>query len=272
MAIGPETPQARDKRHYQRALFGAIADRYQDSRPGYTDSVLAFIAATARLGAGSPVLEVGCGTGQLTQPLAALGVNLTAIDIAPSMVAAARRQLAASAVGFPAVEFQVTSFEGFATGDCGRSGAHFDLIISGAAFHWIDPEVRFGKAARLLRPGGWLALAGSQDRYDDPVGAGLAALWAARDDSGGAWLNAVPERQAIAATGLFAEAVGRRETQRLTLPAGTVLDVERTRATYLSWPEGTRREFTAELAKLLRPHPEISLTRWTTVTMAQTMP
>jgi SAM-dependent methyltransferase len=176
------------------------------------------------------------------------------------------------AAGFRAVEFQVTSFEDFATGDSGPSRPRFDLIISGAAFHWIDPEIRFGKAALLLRPGGWLALVGSQDRYDDPVGAGLDALWAARDDSDGAWLNPVPERELIAATGLFAEATGWLETQRLTLPAGTVLDAERTRATYLSLPESTRREFTGDLARLLRPHPEVSLTRRTTVTMAQTMP
>lgn len=265
MAGGPETQPARDKRHYQRELFDAIAGRYQDSRPGYCGAILAFIAATAQLGHRSPVLEVGCGTGQLTQPLAALGVRLTAIDIGPSMVAAARRRL-----GGCAVEFQVTSFEDFTTGDGGPPRACFDLIISGAAFHWIDPEVRFGKAARLLRPGGWIALAGSQDRYDDPVGAGLHALWAARDDGDGAWVLPVPERQLITDTGLFAEPVSRLETQRLTLPAGTVLDVERTRATYLSWPEDTRREFTGELASLLRPHPEVPLTRTTTVTMAQT--
>jgi SAM-dependent methyltransferase len=39
-----------------------------------------------------------------------------------------------------------------------RQRTLFDLVISSAAFHWIDPEVAFGKSARLLRPGGWLAL------------------------------------------------------------------------------------------------------------------
>lgn len=251
-------------------MFDAVAGRYEASRPGYADTVLAFIAATAGLGQGSLVLEVGCGTGQLTQPLAALGVSLTAIDIGESMIAAARRRLAGSAVS--AVAFQVTSFEDFAARASGESGTCFDLIISGAAFHWIDPEIRFLKAARLLRPGGWLALVGSQDQYDDPVGPALDALWSARDDTGGAWVHPVPERQLIAATGLFCAPVERLETHRLSRPAGDVLDVERTRATYLSWPQDTRRDFTGELAGLLRSRAEVSLTRRTTVTMAQTPP
>ena len=52
------------------------------------------------------MLEVGCGTGQLTEQLAPHGFDLTAIDIGASMIAAARRRL-----GGRAVSFQVVSFE-----------------------------------------------------------------------------------------------------------------------------------------------------------------
>ena len=105
---------------------------------------------TAAVGPGSAVLEVGCGTGQLTESLARYGFRLTAIDIGPSMIAAARRRLDG-----PAVSFQVSSFEDFAAAE-----ASFDLIISGTAFHWVDPEVKFRKPAlapaprRLARPAG----------------------------------------------------------------------------------------------------------------------
>lgn len=97
------------------------------------------------------VLEVGCGTGQLTERLAGFGFSLTAIDIGPSMIATARRRLDGSAVSF-----QVASFEDFAAAD-----ACFDLIVSGTAFHRVDPEVKFCKSARLLRPGGRRGSCGS---------------------------------------------------------------------------------------------------------------
>jgi ubiquinone/menaquinone biosynthesis C-methylase UbiE len=61
-----------------------------------------------------------------------------------------------------ALSFQVSSFEDFAAAD-----ASFDLIVSGTAFHWVDPEAMFCKPARLLRPGGWLALLETGERYDD---------------------------------------------------------------------------------------------------------
>jgi SAM-dependent methyltransferase len=76
------------------------------------------------------------------------------------MIAAARRRLTGAEVSF-----QVTSFE-----DLDAADASFGLIISCAAFHWIDPEVAFhwidpevafSTSARLLRPGAWLALLGT---------------------------------------------------------------------------------------------------------------
>ena len=158
VTIGTESDRERDKRHYQRALFDGIARRYEASRPGYPAHVVEFVIATAGLAPQAAVLEVGCGTGQLTEPLARSGFRLTAIDIGPSMIAAARRHLAGAEVSF-----QATSFEELDAVD-----ASFDLVISSAAFHWIDPEVAFSKSARLLRPGGWLALLGTEEHYDDP--------------------------------------------------------------------------------------------------------
>jgi ubiquinone/menaquinone biosynthesis C-methylase UbiE len=80
-------------RRYQRTLFDGVAQLYDDSRLGYPDEIVEFAVATAGVGPGSDVLEVGCGTGQLTQGLARFGFRLTAIDIGPSMIAAARRRL-----------------------------------------------------------------------------------------------------------------------------------------------------------------------------------
>ena len=258
VAMGAETGPDRSRRRYQRTLFDGVAGLYQASRPGYPHHLVEFAVATAGLDAGSTVLEVGCGTGQLTERLAGFGFGLTVIDIGPSMIAAARHRLDGLAVSF-----QVSSFEDLAAAD-----ASVDLIISGAAFHWVDPEVRFAKSARLLRPGGWLALLGVDERYDDPFGAALAGMWAARDNTDGAWVTQAVDAEVIAGTGLFAEPVCRADTRRVTRPADAVIGVENTRATSLSWPEDIRRAFTEELRQYLGPQAEVHLTLRTTVTMA----
>ncbi len=176
VGVAAETEQERSKRRHKRTLFDSVAELYEASRLGYPASIVELAVATAGLGAGSAVLEVGCGTGQLTERLTRFGLRLTAIDLSPSMINAAGRRLAGSAV-----RFEAASFEDFAAPE-----ASFDLIVSGNAFHWVDPEVRYCKPARLLRPGGWLALLETAERYDDPFGAALLGMWAARSDDGGA--------------------------------------------------------------------------------------
>jgi len=261
VATGIESERERDKRHCQRALFDGIAERYGASRPGYPAHVVDFVTATAGLAPGDAVLEVGCGTGQLTERLAGSGFRLTAIDIGPSMIAAARRRLTGAEVCF-----QVTSFEDLAAAD-----ASFGLVIFSAAFHWIDPEVAFSKSARLLRPGGWLALLGAEEHYDDPVGAAMDALWITHGDTGGAWERRPSDPEAIAATGLFGTPACLTDSQQAIQPAGDVISLASTRATFLGWPRDTQRHFTGELRRLLEPQPSVHLTRHTSVTMAQVL-
>ena len=264
MDIAAETEQERSRRLDRRTLFDSVAQLYQASRLGYPSDIVEFTVTAAAAGAGSGVLEVGCGTGQLTESLAGYGFRLTAIDIGPSMVAAARRRR-----GGPGLSFQVSSFEDFAA-----AGASFDLFVSGTAFHWVDPEVRFRKPARLLRPGGWLALLEISERYDDPLRAALLGMWAARGDDfrAGVWQPHFDDAEAIAATGLFETPVRKTHAQRIARPAEAVIGVENTRATSLSWPDDIRREFTEQLRHHLRSQTEVQLTQETSLTMARALP
>jgi ubiquinone/menaquinone biosynthesis C-methylase UbiE len=241
-------------------LFDGVAQLYDATRPGYPAEIVEFLAATAGAGTGSAVLEVGCGTGQLTRDLARLGFDLTAIDIGPAMVAMARRALADAPVSF-----RTCSFEDFAAAD-----SSFDLIVSATAFHWIDPEVRFSKSARLLRPGGWLALLATAERYDDPLNAVLREMWVARSEDK-AWSARKPpaDADAIRDSALFGEPVQRSFQRRATVPAETVIGVENTRATTLSWPAHVREAFTTELRGHLDSRPQVSLTLEAGLTMAR---
>src|SRR4051794_5470016 len=97
------------------------------------------------------VLEVGCGTGQATRSLAALGLSVTAMEPGAGMSAVARRQLG----GFDQVRVERSTFE-----EWDDRGRRFDLLLAASSWHWVDPEVGWPKAHRVLRGGGWIALIG----------------------------------------------------------------------------------------------------------------
>ncbi len=262
--MAAETEEMRARRRRRRALFDGVADRYRAFRRGYPPESVRFIMDTARLGPGSMVLEVGCGTGQFTGQLAAHGLAVTAIDIGAGMITAARRSLSGSPVWF-----QVVSFE-----DLDAPEESFDLIISATAFHWVDPDVKFAKSARLLKPGGWLALLNTEERYDDPLGLGLRGMWAARSEHGDVWTGqrTPPAADLTGAAGWFGPPIERPHGQRIVLPAQTVIGVETTRATFLSWPERTQQDFAGELRRLLQHCADVHLTQQTSLAMAQVLP
>lgn len=264
LTVAAESEEMRSRRRQQRSLFDGVAERYQDCRRGYPPQLVQFIADTAGLKPGSAVLEVGCGTGQLTGQLAAYGFAVTAIDIGASMIAVARRRF-----GRLPATFVVACFEGFDVPD-----ASFDLIISATAFHWIDPEVKFTKPARLLKAEGWLALLATGERYSDPFGAVLREMWLAHSDGPAAWdrQHKDPAADLTGAGGSFGPPVERSVSQPMVLPAETVIGVETTRATFLSWPEHTRRRFAGDLRHLLPPHADVHLTQETSLAMAQVLP
>jgi SAM-dependent methyltransferase len=131
-----------------RLTFDQAAELYDRARPGYPAELVAELVRFAGITAASRVLEIGCGTGQLTVPLAEVGCEVVALDIGANMAAVARRNLAK----YPVVRVIVTAFE-----DWPLPAEPFDAVVSATAFHWVDPAVRVHKAADALRPGGTLA-------------------------------------------------------------------------------------------------------------------
>jgi len=218
--------------------------------------------AAAGVGRGDPVLEVGCGTGQLTRRLVTSGCALTAVDLGPAMVARARRNVP------DGVTFVVSPFE-----DLDVPPSTYQLIVSATAFHWIDPEVGFARAAQRLRPGGWLAVLTTGESYDEPVGTTLRGVWVRHVGGERAWKHGTPPSVAdgLAGSGLFEPAVVREVRVRATLPAENVFRLEHTRATSLGFDEATRAAFGRDLRAALDGTPEVGLDQLTNLMMARVL-
>jgi SAM-dependent methyltransferase len=100
----------------------------------------------------SRVVEIGCGTGQATVPLAERGLAVTAVELGASLAALARVRTAR----FPAVTVITSTFEDWQPG----AESTWDAVMAFNSLHWVDQAVRYARPAALLRPGGALVVAG----------------------------------------------------------------------------------------------------------------
>jgi len=132
-----------------RQTFDEAPELYDRVRPGYPDALFDDLSELACLEPGSRVLELGCGTGQATVPLARRGYEVVALELGPALAGVARRNLSA----FPAVRVVNAAFESWPL-----PAQPFDAVVSATAFHWIEPAVRVSRSADALRPGGALAV------------------------------------------------------------------------------------------------------------------
>jgi ubiquinone/menaquinone biosynthesis C-methylase UbiE len=130
-------------------FFDGVAAEYDRSRPMYSDELVDQACRVACIGDGDQVLEIGCGSGQLTRSLAARGLHVTALEPGKNLIALARKNLD----GAGAVEFMNVRFE-----DASCPHEHFRAVFSASALHWVDPKVSWLKIADVLVPGGTLAL------------------------------------------------------------------------------------------------------------------
>jgi ubiquinone/menaquinone biosynthesis C-methylase UbiE len=130
-------------------VFDEIAAEYDRHRPTYPSELVDQACQVAGIGSGDQVLEVGCGSGQLTRGLLARGLHVTALEPGKSLLALARQNLE----GAGAVEFVNAQFE-----DALLPREQFQAVFSASAFHWVDPKVSWQKTADVLVPDGTLAL------------------------------------------------------------------------------------------------------------------
>jgi SAM-dependent methyltransferase len=183
-----ESQAERDERLRHGSSFGAAAAAYAEHRPDYAGAAIRW--ALEPVGTREPlrVLDLGAGTGKLTEALVGLGAEVTAVEPDPDMLAELQRE-----------HESVRSMPGSAE-DIPLPDESVDAVLAGQAMHWFDLGRAIPEIARVLTPGGV-----------------LAALWNVDDDRIGwvATLAQISKGQANVTLRRWRERVGQARQERL---------------------------------------------------------
>jgi SAM-dependent methyltransferase len=136
--------------------FDPLAEAYDAFRTGYA-AELFDVLFEAGLVAGARVLDVGCGTGLVCAELVQRGCRVTGIDVSKPMLERARARI-------PQAEFLTARAEALPF-----ENASFDAGTSAQAFHWFEQRRALAELARVVRPGGLVAIWWKAMMRGDPV-------------------------------------------------------------------------------------------------------
>ncbi|MET8628962.1 methyltransferase domain-containing protein [Kitasatospora sp. NPDC004669] len=218
----------------QARSFGVAAASYQHGRPGYPRALIgSVVPREAR-----KVLDLGAGTGKLTRLLVESGLDVVAVEPDEDM----RAQLAAAV---PKAAVRAGSAERIPLPD-----ASVDTVVVAQAWHWFDQAAAVPEIARVLAPGGTLALVWNFRDESQPWAAELGALMhrCSRPQIDSAPLLPAPfgppERLEI-------------RWEHPTTPAG-IVDMVASRSYVIALPEAARARLLADVEQLLATHPDLA--------------
>jgi len=235
-----------------RETFDEAAELYDRARPAYPAALFSDLAELACIGPGCRLLEIGCGTGQATLPLAERGCEIVCVELGASLAAVARRKLAR----FRSVRVEVAAFEAWPL-----PPEPFDTVVAATAFHWIDPAVRVTTSARALRQGGALATIATHH-----IAGGDAQFFAEVQACYEQWDPATPpglrlpgadeisfDSQELRGSGQFGSATFRRYESELAYSTAQYLETLLTYSGHRALAPEARRGLLACIAELIEP-------------------
>jgi SAM-dependent methyltransferase len=228
----------------QRLVFGEDAELYDRVRSAYpealVDRLVALVPAPKR------AVDAGCGTGKLTVQLAERGVTGVGVEPHPAMAAVAARNLAP----YPGWRVDVADFERW---EPREDELPFDLVACATAWHWIDRDAGAAQAARLVRPGGFLAIVSHRiEQPATPLQRELDAAYA-RWFPGPSGLERAPVEK-VPPGAPFAAPLRRDCPDPREYTTGEWLEHLKTSSDHMVLPEERRRPLLEELAAAIERH------------------
>jgi SAM-dependent methyltransferase len=219
--------------------FDLVADEYERTRPDYPGALLDALP----LDTDASVVDLGAGTGKLTRVLARRYANVFAVEPLANMRAQLERVV-------PGATALAGSAERIPLDDNSVDGA-----FAAQAFHWFDKSLAIPEIARVLRPGGVLAVIWNDGNYELPnplPEAYLSELNALRDAVPQPWLDEGKWEDMLLDSGLYVEA-----HERIAIPHEHILDraglLDNARST--SWI-ASRADAEAVIARIAELLPE----------------
>ena len=144
----------------RRTSFDRQAERYDAVRPSYPDVAIDDLIRRSGIRRGGRIIEVGAGTGKATLHFARRDFTVVAVEPGRRMAAVLRRKVAA----YGKVSIVESTFE-----DWDVAEGSFDVVVAAQAFHWVKPDVRYEKAAAVLRSGGAFGWITNEKQDFDPA-------------------------------------------------------------------------------------------------------
>jgi ubiquinone/menaquinone biosynthesis C-methylase UbiE len=226
-----------------RAGFSAGSSAYDKGRPSYPQEAVDLIATELGIGKGSTVVDLAAGTGKFTALLVPTGATIVAVE----PVAEMRDTLVRTVPGVEALDGTAESMP-FPDGSA-------DALTVAQAFHWFDADAALTEIARVLRPGG-----------------GLAMIWNRRDESV-PWVEQMSEvihwhdrpisrydkvdwPAVVAGTGLFTEVQRRQFDYVHEIDRSLLAERVRSVSYIAAMDEAEREENVAKVLELVQDNPE----------------
>lgn len=244
------------RREVLRDTFGDLAAHYHRVRPRYPETLFDDLVTLTGLAAPARLLEIGPGTGIATLELAARGFRVVGVELSTEMARTARHNLAA----WDTVEIVTGPFEAF------MADEPFHAALAFTAFHWIEPEARYARLARLLRSGGLLVVADSRltaredaDSFFHEADADYVSVLGERASTPGA-PALVSLRDEIEESGLFEHLATRNYLWHVTYAAPAYLELLGSFPWYATLEPADREELYARLQRRIEARGTITAT------------